>query len=63
MAAPSASASKRVEAWGHCVVCVCACVWRGVCFDEFITKLKGLMRHAQGQRQKEVPALAQSSSE
>lgn len=42
---------------GHCVyyMCVCACV----CWDEFITKLKDLMRRAEGQRQKEVPALAQ----
>lgn len=49
-------ASWWVEAQGTvCIICVCVCV----CWDEFITKLKDLMRRAEGQRQKEVPALAQ----
>lgn len=40
---------------GHCVYYMCV----HVCWDEFITKLKDLMRRAEGQQQKEVPALAQ----
>lgn len=44
--------------WRHRALCVlfsCACMC--VCWDESETKLRGLMRHAGGQQQKEVPAL------
>lgn len=44
---------------GTVLLCERACVCVSVCWDEFITKLKDLMRHAEGQWQKEVPALAQ----
>lgn len=47
-------ASWWVEAQGTVwIMCVC------VCWGESMTKLRDLMRHAGGQRQKAVPALAQ----
>ena len=64
MATPRARGIMGGGGTGHSVYYMCVCVFMcaysmSVCWDESMTKLRDLMRRAGGQRQKEVPALAQ----